>query len=63
MILVAYELTPSQIASLDLNYVKGFITETGGKTSHSAIMSKLVGLPAIMGFVKVSVYVLNFMMK
>jgi phosphotransferase system enzyme I (PtsI) len=50
MILVAYELTPSQIASLDLNYVKGFITETGGKTSHSAIMSKLVGLPAIMGF-------------
>ncbi|MDX9691314.1 MAG: phosphoenolpyruvate--protein phosphotransferase [Acholeplasmataceae bacterium] len=50
MILVADELTPSQIASLDLKYVKGFITETGGKTSHSAIMSKLVGLPAIMGF-------------
>lgn len=50
MILVANELTPSQIASLDLTYVKGFITQTGGKTSHSAIMSKLVGLPAIMGF-------------
>jgi len=49
MILVAHELTPSQIASLDLKYVKGFITQTGGKTSHSAIMSKLVGLPAIMG--------------
>lgn len=49
MILVTHELTPSQIASLDLNYVKGFITQTGGKTSHSAIMSKLVGLPAIMG--------------
>ena len=49
MILVAHELTPSQIASLDLTFVKGFITQVGGKTSHSAIMSKLVGLPAIMG--------------
>jgi phosphoenolpyruvate-protein phosphotransferase (PTS system enzyme I) len=49
MILIANELTPSQIASLDLKYVKGIITQIGGKTSHSAIMSKLVGLPAIMG--------------
>ena len=49
MILVAHELTPSQIASFDLKFVKGFITQVGGKTSHSAIMSKLVGLPAIMG--------------
>jgi phosphotransferase system enzyme I (PtsI) len=42
MILVADELTPSQIASIKLKYVKGIITKTGGKTSHSAIIAKLL---------------------
>lgn len=49
MILIADELTPSQIASIQLKYVKGIITKTGGKTSHSAIIAKLLGIPAIMG--------------
>lgn len=49
IILVASELTPSQIAAIDSNYVKGIITETGGKTSHTAIIAKLIGIPMIMG--------------
>ncbi len=49
MILIADELTPSQIASIQVEYVKGIITKTGGKTSHSAIITKLLGIPTIMG--------------
>ncbi|MGM0380242.1 MAG: phosphoenolpyruvate-utilizing N-terminal domain-containing protein [Bacillota bacterium] len=48
-IIVSKELTPSDTAKLDLNKVKGFITETGGKTSHTAIMAKSLELPAIVG--------------
>lgn len=48
-IIVAKELTPSDTAKLDLEKVKGFITETGGETSHTAIMAKSLELPAIVG--------------
>ena len=49
VILVAKDLAPSDTAKLDLNYVKGFITEGGGVTSHVAIMAKNLGLPALVG--------------
>ena len=48
-IVVAHDLTPSDTASLNLKYVKGFITEVGGLTSHSAIMARALGIPAIVG--------------
>ncbi len=48
-IVVAHDLTPSDTASLNLEYVKGFITEVGGLTSHSAIMARALGIPAIVG--------------
>ena len=38
VIIVAHDLTPSDTAQLDRRYVKGFITDIGGRTSHSAIM-------------------------
>lgn len=47
VILVAHELSPSQTASLDPKYVLGFCTEVGGKTSHSAIIARMMGIPAI----------------
>lgn len=48
-ILVANDLTPSDTAKLDNKKVKGFITEVGGKTSHSAIIARSSGFPAIVG--------------
>jgi phosphoenolpyruvate-protein phosphotransferase (PTS system enzyme I) len=49
VIIVAEDLTPSDTASLNLEYVKGFITEQGGYTSHSAIMARALNIPAIVG--------------
>lgn len=49
VIIVAQELTPSDTAMLDLNYVLGFITQDGGVTSHVSIMAKNIGLPALVG--------------
>ncbi len=49
VILVAEDLTPSETTQLDIRNVKGFITEQGGMTSHSAIIARLLGIPAIAG--------------
>lgn len=49
VILVARDLYPSDTANLDLVYVKGFITQEGGVTSHVSIMAKGAGLPALVG--------------
>ena len=48
-VVIAYDLTPSDTAQLDLKNAVGFITEIGGKTSHSAIMARSLGLPAVVG--------------
>ncbi|MFP4078024.1 MAG: phosphoenolpyruvate-utilizing N-terminal domain-containing protein, partial [Candidatus Izemoplasmataceae bacterium] len=48
-IVVAHDLAPSDTAGLDLDYVKGFITEVGGMTSHTAIMARALSLPAMVG--------------
>ena len=47
-IIVAHDLTPSDTAQLN-EYVKGFATEIGGKTSHSAIMANSLEIPAVVG--------------
>jgi len=48
-IIVSQDITPSQMASLDLKNVAGIITEVGGKTSHTAIMARTLELPAVVG--------------
>lgn len=48
-ILVAEDLTPSDTAQLDSNKVKGFVTTTGGGTSHVSILARSLGIPAIAG--------------
>jgi phosphotransferase system enzyme I (PtsI) len=48
-ILVACDLTPSQTLLLDRSRIKGIITEKGGETSHSAIIARTLGIPAITG--------------
>ncbi|TCJ03186.1 phosphoenolpyruvate--protein phosphotransferase [Cytobacillus praedii] len=49
VIIVAEDLTPSITAQLDKQYVKGFVTDIGGKTSHSAILARAMEIPAIVG--------------
>ncbi len=49
VILAIHELTPSQATQLDPKYIKGFVSEVGGTTSHSAIVAKLLGIPAVFG--------------
>ena len=48
-ILVAYDLTPSETAQLNLEKVLGFVTDIGGRTSHTSIMARSLELPAIVG--------------
>ncbi|MCM3077634.1 phosphoenolpyruvate--protein phosphotransferase [Brevibacillus invocatus] len=49
VIIVAKDLTPSDTAQLDRRFVKGFVTDIGGRTSHSAIMARSMGIPAVVG--------------
>ncbi|WP_242985297.1 phosphoenolpyruvate--protein phosphotransferase [Vallitalea okinawensis] len=49
VIILAKDLTPSDTASLNKHYVMGFITEIGGRTSHSAIMARTMQIPAVTG--------------
>ena len=48
-IVVAHDLTPSDTAQLNKKYTKGFATEVGGRTSHSAIMARSLEIPAVVG--------------
>lgn len=49
VLLVAKDLTPSETAQLNLDKVLGFITDLGGRTSHTSIMARSLELPAIVG--------------
>ncbi len=49
VIIIAHDLTPSETSQLNPKFVKGFITEIGGRTSHSAIMARTLEIPAIVG--------------
>ena len=49
VVVVAHDLTPSDTAQLDRQFVKAFITDIGGRTSHSAIMARSLEIPAIVG--------------
>ncbi len=49
VIVIAYDLTPSDTAQLNKDYVKAFVTNIGGRTSHSAIMARSLEIPAIVG--------------
>jgi len=48
-VVVAHDLTPSQTASLDRRFVRGFATDAGGLTSHTAILARALGIPAVVG--------------
>ncbi|MCM3226415.1 phosphoenolpyruvate--protein phosphotransferase [Terribacillus saccharophilus] len=49
VIIIAEDLTPSDTAQLNKQFVKGFTTDIGGRTSHSAIMARSLEIPAVVG--------------
>ncbi len=54
VIIVAHDLRPSDTAQLNKQYVQGFVTNIGGRTSHSAIMSRSLEIPAVVGTKSIS---------
>jgi len=53
-IIVAHNLSPADTANLDVGVVMGFVTNVGGKTSHTAIMARALGIPSVVGLNKVT---------
>ncbi len=49
VIVVAYDLSPSDTATMHRQHVIGFVTDIGGRTSHTAIMAKSLEIPAVVG--------------
>ncbi len=59
VILVANDLTPSETAQINLDYVLGFACDIGGRTSHTSIMARSLELPAIVGTNDITAQVKN----
>jgi phosphoenolpyruvate-protein phosphotransferase (PTS system enzyme I) len=53
-ILVAHDLSPSMTAQIDRKFVLGFVTDIGGKTSHTAILARSLDIPAVVGAQNIS---------
>jgi phosphotransferase system enzyme I (PtsI) len=49
VVVLAHNLTPSETANLDRKFVRGFVTEVGGRGSHTAIVAEALELPAVVG--------------
>ncbi|MGD0916022.1 MAG: phosphoenolpyruvate--protein phosphotransferase [Thermodesulfobacteriota bacterium] len=49
VIVVAHDLSPADALQMNLKHVAGFITDIGGKVSHTAILSRSLGIPAVVG--------------
>ncbi len=49
VIIIAEDLAPSDTAQMDKNHVKGFATDIGSRTSHTAIMARSLEIPAVLG--------------
>ncbi len=54
VIIIGHDLLPSQTASLDRTRVKAFAVDVGGRTSHTAIVARAMGIPAVVGMGDVS---------
>lgn len=53
IVVAAHELTPTDTLDLDLDVVRGIVTEAGARTSHAAILARQLGIPAVVGAVGV----------
>ncbi|MBI5014060.1 MAG: phosphoenolpyruvate--protein phosphotransferase [Deltaproteobacteria bacterium] len=54
VVVVAHDLSPMDTAQMDVSRVKGFVTDLGGRTSHTAILARSLNIPAVAGLESVS---------
>jgi len=54
VVVVAHDLTPTQTAGFDQEFIKGFATDAGGRTSHTAIVARSMGIPAVVALANVT---------
>ena len=59
VVLVAKDLTPADTSRIQLERIKGFVTDRGGKTSHTSIIARTLELPSVMGLGNVSALIKN----
>ena len=59
VILVARDLSPADTSQIDLEWIKGFVTDEGGKASHTGIIARTMGIPAVLGLEKATQEIKN----
>jgi phosphotransferase system enzyme I (PtsI) len=59
VVIVAHDLSPADTIQLDLNKVSGFVTDVGGRTSHTSIVARALEIPAVVGLGNVTGLVKN----
>ncbi|MFI4853245.1 MAG: phosphoenolpyruvate--protein phosphotransferase [Candidatus Makana argininalis] len=58
-ILISFDISPSEIVQFNKNKIQGFITDIGGKTSHTSIIARSLEIPAIVGTINITKNVNN----
>lgn len=59
VVLVAQDLSPAETSQIQLEKIKGFVTDKGGITSHTGIIARSLGIPAVLGLEKATILVKN----
>ena len=59
VILVAHDLSPAETSQIQLDRIKGFVTDVGGRTCHTSIIARSLGIPAVMGIQNASTSIRN----
>jgi len=59
VILVAHDLSPADTSQIQLERIKGFLTDVGGKTSHTGIIARTLDIPAVLGLVNATALIRN----
>lgn len=59
VILVAHDLSPAETSQINLERVKGFVTDRGGRSSHTSIIARSLEIPAVLGLDKATVAIRN----
>jgi phosphotransferase system enzyme I (PtsI) len=59
VILVARDLSPADTSQIQLERIKGFLTDVGGKTSHTGIIARTLDIPAVLGLVNATALIRN----
>ena len=59
VILVAHDLSPAETSQIQLDRIKGFVTDKGGKASHTGILARSLEIPAVLGLDRATVEIKN----